>query len=251
MYRLSIIIPCYNEYSRDNLKENILQLLRLAEESKIQLIFVDDGSRDETYYAIHDCLSSLTVFDDMVLSRSVHPHESDYKYVICSYKRNKGKGYAIRTGIKIATGQYIGYLDADLSVEPQELLAMCDRADWRKGVIGVRADFGKRPLYRRLATKVVHAIASAVFKLDCTDTQCGCKVFPAWAMKMSLEHMKCLRWLFDVELLCIMQKYNLTIGEQKVQWDNSNNSRLTLRKDLVPTLFELVDLIFRLPTLRA
>lgn len=251
MFRLSIIVPCYNEYSREGFKNHVLQLIHMAEKDNIQLIFVDDGSCDETFFALHDYLFPLQDFEEIVLSRHDHLHESNSKYLTCSYNRNKGKGYAIMTGIKLASGQYIGYLDADLSVEPDQLIYMSNNLVWQNGAIAVRKDFGNRPWYRQLATKVVHTLAVWIFGLSFTDTQCGCKVFPAWTMKMVAERAKCLRWLFDIELLCIMKAHQIGVVEHPVQWGNSNDSRITLQKDFFPTLFELIDLIFRLPSLRA
>jgi len=94
--KLSIIIPAYNE------KDTIRSLLKKVKDAKLsikkEIIVVDDGSKDGTTQLL-DFIKGIKVIE---------------------HKKNKGKGAAIRTGIKHATGNIIIIQDADLEYDPKD-----------------------------------------------------------------------------------------------------------------------------------
>ena len=105
MKKLSIIVPCYNEeesipYFYDAIckeKENL--------QVKLELIFVNDGSRDKTL----DVIKSLT-------------KHKEVKYI--SFSRNFGKEAAMWAGLNLATGDYVTIMDCDLQDPPSLLKEM-------------------------------------------------------------------------------------------------------------------------------
>ncbi|PIR70039.1 MAG: glycosyl transferase, partial [Candidatus Niyogibacteria bacterium CG10_big_fil_rev_8_21_14_0_10_42_19] len=120
MEKLSIIIPVYNE---KNTIKSVLDLVRKSDTGNIkkEIIIVDDFSTDGT----REILKNL---------------ENEYKIIY--HKKNKGKGGALKTGFKEATGDYIIIQDADLEYDPNDYIKLIER------VVENKADivFGSRIL---------------------------------------------------------------------------------------------------------
>jgi len=108
MERLSIVIPCWNEedalpiYYRE-MSRIMEQMIRQEKNLEFELIFVDDGSEDDT------------------LAMMMHLHQEDKRCKYLSFSRNFGKEAAIYAGLKAAAGEYVAVMDVDLQ-DPPELL---------------------------------------------------------------------------------------------------------------------------------
>ncbi len=100
--KYSIVIPCYNE------EKSINSLVRscdqLLSKNNIELIFVDNGSKDFTYKNLKQSLREKKNFK------------------ILKIKRNKGYGYGILYGLKHTKGDYLGWTHADLQTDPNDIL---------------------------------------------------------------------------------------------------------------------------------
>lgn len=100
--KFSIIIPCYNE--KDNIDNLIKRIRPLQDEYDLEYVLVENGSTD----------GSRDYFKNNV--------ENVFKNIIVAYvDKNLGYGYGLQEGIKAATGDYIGWIHADLQMPPEEL----------------------------------------------------------------------------------------------------------------------------------
>ena len=105
--KISIIVPVYNE--EEFIKENYMAL-KNSEYENIEIIYIDDGSTDNTY----DVLSNISIED---------------KRVKLFKKANGGPASARNDGIKLATGEYIFFCDADDILDRSALAKMIKMAD--------------------------------------------------------------------------------------------------------------------------
>lgn len=100
--RLSIVIPCFNE--EKTLPKCIEKVLKIVDESlSVEIIIVDDCSSDQ----------SLSIAGELA---SNHPGIQ-----VLHHDKNQGKGAALRTGFKQATGDFVAVQDADLEYDPMDL----------------------------------------------------------------------------------------------------------------------------------
>lgn len=104
MKKLSIIIPAYNECKTIHLILDKIKDVRLIEEIEKEVIIINDCSTDDTESAINEYIFS----------------NSNLSITYLSHEVNKGKGAALHTGIKKATGDYLIIQDADLEYDPNE-----------------------------------------------------------------------------------------------------------------------------------
>ena len=101
---LSIVIPVYNEEKTLHLILDKIKSVQLLNDLKKELIIVNDCSRDRT--------------EEVILNYIARNHEYNIQYY--KHEVNQGKGAALHTGIKKASGDLIIIQDADLEYEPQE-----------------------------------------------------------------------------------------------------------------------------------
>ena len=105
---LSIIIPVFNEGSSIHLILNRVKAVNLINDIKKEVIIVNDCSNDDT--------------EEAILRFEREAPELSIQYY--KHEVNKGKGAAIQTGIREATGDYIIIQDADLEYDPEEYNAL-------------------------------------------------------------------------------------------------------------------------------
>jgi glycosyltransferase involved in cell wall biosynthesis len=189
---LTLVVPCYNEAQR-------LDLTRfnqfLATSPDVTILFVDDGSSDETGQMLEQF--AHTVGDGARVLRLA---------------QNKGKAEAVRLGLLHAMKEdvgFVGFWDADLATPLPVVLDMLgelrrrDDVDW---VLGARVRLLGRNIQRRATRhylgRVFATAASLVLGMPVFDTQCGAKVFRANDDLRAIIAQPFLgRWIFDVELL--------------------------------------------------
>ena len=159
--KLSVIIPCYNE---EPTIRQIIDAVRNCSWSDLELIVVDDFSSDGTREILTTELNEKV--DKLIL-----------------HDRNQGKGAAIRTGIKEATGEVVIVQDADLEYDPNEYVwLMKPIVDNRADVVyGSRFISGSahRVLYfwHRLGNGFLTFLSNMFSNLNLTDMETCYKAF--------------------------------------------------------------------------
>jgi glycosyltransferase involved in cell wall biosynthesis len=165
--KLSIVIPAYNEGPTIHLILEKIDSVQLIQELQKEIIVVDDCSTDDT-------VAKLKAYCES------HAHQ---EIQIVQHDKNKGKGAALHTGIKQATGDIVIVQDADLEYDPQEynILIKPILDNFADVVYGSRFIGGKphRILFfwHSIGNKILTFLSNAMTNLNLTDMETCYKVF--------------------------------------------------------------------------
>ncbi len=215
--KLSVIIPVYNE------KKNVATLVGRVAAVPVEkeIVLVDDGSSDGT----------IGVIEHEILPR--HPEVRFFKHA-----KNKGKGAAIRTGLKEASGDIVIIQDADLEYDPKDYLQIlrCFDDPGVKVVYGTRFDkvnknlfiwhwfanrflgahYEIRYLHHFLGIQVLNFLANILYSAKITDEATCYKAFRREVFdRISL---KCNGFEFCPEVTAKIRKAGYRIKEVPISY---------------------------------
>jgi len=235
MISLSIVVPVFNEEIRLKKTLPILEkFLNNFKKHKIELIFVSDGSNDKTNSIINNFINLK-------------------KYNICliKYKKNIGKGYALKQGVLKAKNQWILICDTDLSVHPNQF----NKWFYKKMINSSKcAYYGSREhpdsiveasIIRIMLGFFFKRLIKFLFKINLSDTQCGFKVFHKKYSKKIFKKIKSYRFAFDVELTILLRKNKIEVIELPLKWIHKSGSKLNIFKDIPRMFFDILKIKIR------
>ena len=237
MYSLSVIIPLYNEEKRllkslTKLEKFILQ----NKKNKIEVIFVSDGSTDLT---------------NKIIEQFIKKNKKNLKSFLVKYKKNVGKGYAIKKGLLKSKKNWILICDADMSVSPNQFNIWYKN---KKIIDKKQAYFGSRrhresnvesSIIRRILGLFFIIFIRVLFNIKLKDSQCGFKVFHKnYALKV-FKKISSFRFAFDIELVILLKKSKIKIIELPLKWVHQNGSKLNLLYDMPKMIYDIFIIRFK------
>ena len=214
--KLSIVIPCYNEAKDIAKNVDIVKAYLKEHNISYELLLVNDGSKDNTKEVI----------------------ESIPDVKALSYDINRGKGGAVKYGIENATGDYLLFMDADLSTDLSAIEKMLELAPNYDFVLGSRHAKDsvikkKQPLLRVFIGWCCRQLVNMKFHFHFKDTQCGFKAMKMDVAKKIAAKQVVNNFAFDVEYIYIAKLNNLSIAEMGVIWSDDRGSTVSPFKSSV------------------
>ena len=214
--KLSVIIPMYNEelIVEDTVKTLNDTLKREFADGEYEMIFVSDGSKDA-------CQAKA---EAMV---------KDYPALrVLGYTENRGKGYAVRTGMLAAEGDFVLFTDCDLAYGTDIILTFYKAfAEGDRDIyIGSRtldkSGYEGYTFFRKVMSKAYIFYLNLVAGFDHSDSQCGIKGFSQKAAKEIFSLCEIDRFSFDLEALLFAKDLGYTVGEIAVRIINHRESTI-------------------------
>ena len=219
---ISIVIPAWNE--EDRLARTLDRYLPALEArgDPFEVIVVIDGVSDRTAevaarYAARNVTSLI------------FPHKL-------------GKGGAVLAGIKVSRYEYVGYLDADGPISPEEMYGLVQFLDgdvdcvvasrWVRGSSGRAAE----PLFNRISGRGWNFLTRSLLFLPLRDTQAGAKFFRGPVVRSLLRSVTLTNRAFDVDLLYHVRKEGRRVKEVGVNWSHDPNTRMPIGR-AIPVMF--------------
>jgi len=155
---LSVVIPVYNE------AENIRPLVRSLESAlraapgQIEMLFVDDGSTDQTLALLKEA------------------QDKDARIRIAHFRRNLGQTAALAAGFRLARGKAVVTIDGDLQNDPAEMLRLAEMLGEWDAVCGVRVR-RQDILWKRISSRIANGFRNWVTGDNIVDTGCTLKAY--------------------------------------------------------------------------
>ena len=156
----------------------------------------------------------------------------------------RGKGYAVRSGMLRARGEFVFYMDADLSVPlaaVPEFLARFETAPRADVLLGNRQHAMSRitrrqSWLRRTMGQTFNRILKTCGLASLHDTQCGFKAFRREAARAIFSRQTLDGFAFDVEVLLLAERLGYKIADLPVEWLNSGESKVRIFHDSLAML---------------
>ncbi|MEM4330433.1 MAG: glycosyltransferase, partial [Candidatus Pacearchaeota archaeon] len=213
-----LIIPAFNEEKR--IKNTLNSYISFFRKKRIsyEILVVSNASSDRT--------------DEIV-------KKFKKKKVFLLSLKEKGKGLAVYEGFKKAiksNKKYIGFVDADMATPPYSFEILLNKIPFYDCVFADRSlpdskIFSSSFFRRKLLNKIFNFFVKLFFGLNFSDTQCGAKLFKKEVIKKIISHLHCKGYIFDVELLFLLNKFNFKIKNLTTIWFDRKGSKINIFSD--------------------
>lgn len=193
---LSVIVPVYKQ--EKTIREDILSIYSALAETPydFEIIPVVDGTQLDHSFRELSKIKKLPIFPT-------------------GYTENRGKGYAIRFGMKIARGDVITFIDGGMDIDPQGIVMLLEHMRWYEAdiIIGSKlhaASLVNYPLWRRILTYGYYLTVKLLFGLSVKDTQTGLKAYKRRVLEKVLPRLLVKQFAFDIEILAVAHRFGFT-----------------------------------------
>ena len=226
--RVSVIVPAYNEVASIEQTLGEISAYFRAKPYDFEIIVAADG-------------------DDGTREHVERMAARDPRLRVIGQRERRGKGFGIREGVRLATGDVVGFVDADNKTPIQEfdkfegsLASGCDVVIGSRGLRNSRIE-RPQPWYRRLGSRGFGLFMHSVIGLGhIVDTQCGFKFFRREAAVDLFSRQQVDGYMFDVEILDLANRAGYRLEQVPVRWHDDGDSRLQLVRGNLRNVADIV-----------
>ena len=224
--RWSVVIPAFNEEQR--LAPTVRGMVRYLDGrgERYEILVVDDGSADGTARVARELAAAAVR--------------------VISYQPNRGKGFAVRTGVLAARGDYVLVADADGSVAIEELESFrpwleqgCDAVIASRYLGDSRVTL-RQPLYRVAWSRLGGRFIRGLLVPGIRDVYCGFKCFRRDCARKLFQAQRMNGLAYDIEILALARHFGCRVREVPVAWRDDRRSRLSPWKEALRGARDLV-----------
>lgn len=229
---LTVVVPAFNEVGRIGASVARILAFMATQPFTSELIIVLDGGAPgaaEEIAPVAAGRADVTVLDNVV---------------------NRGKGYSVRRGMQASQGEYVLFVDADLSLPIEDagrfLAALEGGADVAIGsrAVAGASERGEQQRLRQSMSRVFNALVRAVAVRGMRDTQCGFKAFRGTVARGLFAVQRIDGFGFDVEVLRIAQRRGHRIVEVPVACEYHPSSSVRQVRHAATMLVDLARIVW-------
>lgn len=201
-FLLSVVVPVFNE---SGTVASVVDRLR-ATGIPMQIIMIDDGSKDGTYEAM-SCL------------------QDDPDVTVVAHEKNLGKGAAIRTGFEQATGDIVVIQDADREYDPSDFRYLLQpliagEADVAYGTRYGHYDRQLSPWWHQTVNGFISLLASIAIGIRLSDVETCYKMVPREHLTKILPDLQECRFGIEIELTARLARQGLRFTERPIRYQH-------------------------------
>jgi glycosyltransferase involved in cell wall biosynthesis len=229
---LSLIMPAYNE--EDNIELVIEKVDDVVKQMglRYEIIVVDDGSLDNTGLKVGNYA------------------RRNGRVKVVGYRKNVGKGFALKTGFAHAIGDMVVLMDSDADIDPRQVVHYVEALKDADIVVASKwhpQSSVDTPLMRRILSHGFNVLVKLLTGLRLSDTQTGLKAVRRSAFAGVFPKLTVKRFAFDVELLALANLLDLKVVELPI---NIRLRSLFSFREVWRMFLDLLGITYRLRVLR-
>lgn len=222
---LSIVIPTLNE--EKNIEKTLLKIEKISQKIKLDVIIVDDNSQDKT-------IEKASQFNSKI----------DIK--IINNKKNLGLGYALTNGYNLSNSKFVMFLDADLSINENDILNLIQSKKDKGIVIGSRYIAGSKIIgankKKILISYLLNFFVSKIFRLNVIDISHSFRII---SKKIKLDAKNYTHPGFFWEITINAKKNNFLINEIPITFSErtfgiSKNKSFLMLLSVIKSLINII-----------
>jgi len=225
---LTLVVPLYNEAARfDSFAPEIAAFVAGQPEGS-ELVFVDDGSADETAALVEKFLASSPPCRARLIRRS-----------------HLGKGAALQAALSAATTPVAGFCDLDLSTPLPDFGRITDAARQAPIVAIGSRDLAASHItqqegaVREFLGRAFNRAVQLMVAPGIVDTQCGAKVAQTDLWRQILPHCRERGFAWDVEVVAVANSLDIPVLEIAIEWRHDEGSQVRVLRDGVAMVWAL------------